>query len=473
MIVLRGWVSGYGNYLCIRHKPNFSTCYAHMSSYGTYQQGQLVSHGEIIGYVGHSGVGTGAHLHFEVRLSGGAGDPAVDPVPFLKGASAVAGGSAAMAATASCGDDASGLAEGDAPVAPGPVAVLDGKILSAPSSAPQEVKKLIAAGNALQNVPYTYAGGHNAAYRPSPGFDCSATVSYVLWKAGLLKGFPLDSAALARWGRPGRGGWVTIYANAGHAFISVAGQRLDTSPHGSPQTRERAALARRATARRRVLALHRRPPARPVADDRFKGAVMNRAHPLILVALVLAFTAAGCGVSDPYNDTKDNATTATQQTPAQPPTDDPSEPSDAQPPADTRDPDAAVNDAPTKNPDAEQVAAAYGLSRPTGRGRPTDPEYDRMRHLAGGALARDLTDNPPESDQLEGIKADKQTNRSTLLASDSHSVSANEARVVVVFSELAGGHGVTDSAPRATVYRAVVKRLPHGWRVTAWSLLPS
>jgi murein DD-endopeptidase MepM/ murein hydrolase activator NlpD len=235
-VALRGWVSGYGNYLCIRHKPNLSTCYAHMSRYGEYQQGQIVSQGDVIGYVGHSGVSTGAHLHFEVRLASGSADPAVDPVPFLNRAAVADGSTDAMAATSSCGDDASGLAEGDAPIAPGPVALLNGKVLSAPGSAPEVVKKMIAAGNALQALTYTYGGGHNAAYRPSPGFDCSATVSYVLWKAGLLNGFPLDSSALARWGAPGKGHWVTIYANAGHAFIYIAGQRLDTSPHGSSQT---------------------------------------------------------------------------------------------------------------------------------------------------------------------------------------------------------------------------------------------
>jgi murein DD-endopeptidase MepM/ murein hydrolase activator NlpD len=235
-IASRGWVRGYGNYLCIRHRPNLTTCYAHMSRYGRYQQAQVVSEGDVIGYVGHTGIGTGAHLHFEVRLSSGAADPAVDPVPFLDGAAAAGGSTEAMAATSSCDEDASGLAEGDAPIAPGSVAVLNGKVLSAPSSAPEKVKRMIAAGNALQALPYTYGGGHNAAHRPTPGFDCSATVSYVLWKAGLLNGFPLDSSALARWGAPGKGDWVTIYANSGHAFIYIAGQRLDTSPHGSPQT---------------------------------------------------------------------------------------------------------------------------------------------------------------------------------------------------------------------------------------------
>jgi hypothetical protein len=39
----------------------------------------------------------------------------------------------------------------------------------------------------------------------------------------------MDSSALARFGRPGRGRWVTIYANAGHAFMTVAGLRFDTS----------------------------------------------------------------------------------------------------------------------------------------------------------------------------------------------------------------------------------------------------
>jgi hypothetical protein len=50
----------------------------------------------------------------------------------------------------------------------------------------------------------------------------------VLAAAGYLRG-PLDSGHLANWGQPGPGKWVTIYANATHVFMEVAGIRFDTS----------------------------------------------------------------------------------------------------------------------------------------------------------------------------------------------------------------------------------------------------
>jgi hypothetical protein len=53
-------------------------------------------------------------------------------------------------------------------------------------------------------------------------------VSFALAAAGLIDS-PMDSTALARFGRPGPGRWVTIYANAGHAFMTVAGLRFDTA----------------------------------------------------------------------------------------------------------------------------------------------------------------------------------------------------------------------------------------------------
>jgi len=53
-------------------------------------------------------------------------------------------------------------------------------------------------------------------------------VSYALAAAGLLDS-PMDSSALARFGKPGPGKWVTIFANGGHAWMTVAGLRFDTS----------------------------------------------------------------------------------------------------------------------------------------------------------------------------------------------------------------------------------------------------
>jgi hypothetical protein len=113
---------------------------------------------------------------------------------------------------------------------PGSVARLDRHGMARPpADAPAAVKAAIYAGNRLQNRPYVYGGGH-ASFR-SRGYDCSGTVSYVL-NAGRLLSSPLASGALARWGRRGRGEWITVYANGGHAYVMLAGLRLDTSGSG-------------------------------------------------------------------------------------------------------------------------------------------------------------------------------------------------------------------------------------------------
>jgi peptidoglycan hydrolase-like protein with peptidoglycan-binding domain len=96
----------------------------------------------------------------------------------------------------------------------------------APASAPEEVKAIIAAGNEIADKPYKYGGGHGR-WRDS-GYDCSGSISYALHGAGLLD-MALDSTGLMSWGERGRGEWVTTYANAGHAYMVVAGLRFDTS----------------------------------------------------------------------------------------------------------------------------------------------------------------------------------------------------------------------------------------------------
>jgi hypothetical protein len=102
------------------------------------------------------------------------------------------------------------------------------------SGAPAAVLRAIRAGNRIAHLPYRYGGGH-ASFRDS-GYDCSGSVSYLLHGAGVLSS-PLDSSGLMRWGRPGRGRWITVYANAGHAFAVVKGRRFDTS--GRSQTGSR------------------------------------------------------------------------------------------------------------------------------------------------------------------------------------------------------------------------------------------
>jgi cell wall-associated NlpC family hydrolase len=95
-----------------------------------------------------------------------------------------------------------------------------------PLEAPEAVKRMIEAGNGIARTPYKWGGGHGKWQ--DTGYDCSGSVSFVLAAAGLLSG-PLASGPLMSWGEPGRGKWVTIYANAGHVFLEVAGIRFDTS----------------------------------------------------------------------------------------------------------------------------------------------------------------------------------------------------------------------------------------------------
>jgi cell wall-associated NlpC family hydrolase len=96
----------------------------------------------------------------------------------------------------------------------------------APASAPDEVKAIIEAGNAIATKPYKYGGGHGRWN--DTGYDCSGSISYVLHAAGLLD-TALDSTDFMSWGERGRGTWVTIRTNPSHAYMIVAGLRFDTS----------------------------------------------------------------------------------------------------------------------------------------------------------------------------------------------------------------------------------------------------
>jgi len=95
-----------------------------------------------------------------------------------------------------------------------------------PASAPEAVKQIILHGNEIAHEPYVYGGGHGKWF--DSGYDCSGSVSYALHFAGLLK-TSLDSTGFESYGAAGRGTWVTIYANPGHAYMEVAGLRFDTS----------------------------------------------------------------------------------------------------------------------------------------------------------------------------------------------------------------------------------------------------
>jgi hypothetical protein len=102
-------------------------------------------------------------------------------------------------------------------------------------SAPRKVRRLIRAGNVIAKAPYKYGGGHGT-WNDS-GYDCSGSVSYVLHHAGLLDGLARPSSGFMNWRFAGRGKWVTVYANSGHMFLTVAGIRFDTTDRERDGTR--------------------------------------------------------------------------------------------------------------------------------------------------------------------------------------------------------------------------------------------
>ena len=70
-----GYRGGYGNKILIEHGYGYQTCYAHMTSFAV-SEGQQVSRGQVIGYMGRTGRAVGTHVHYEVRVNGSAVNPA-------------------------------------------------------------------------------------------------------------------------------------------------------------------------------------------------------------------------------------------------------------------------------------------------------------------------------------------------------------------------------------------------------------
>jgi hypothetical protein len=115
----------------------------------------------------------------------------------------------------------------------------DGHLALVPAGAPAEVQAMVIAGNELQALPYG-PGGHPDP-RGALEEDCSSTLNYVFYRSAvrpigeILRQNPL-AQDYVRWGSPGPGRWVTIYATTAptdHVFIIIAGLRLDTSHNGT------------------------------------------------------------------------------------------------------------------------------------------------------------------------------------------------------------------------------------------------
>jgi peptidoglycan hydrolase CwlO-like protein len=113
-----------------------------------------------------------------------------------------------------------------APLTPGESAnFISESQASVPSGAPAAVAAAIEAANSIATTPYIWGGGHGSF--ESSGYDCSGATSFALHGGGLLES-PLDSTGLETWGEPGPGQWITVYANAEHAWMIIAGLAFDT-----------------------------------------------------------------------------------------------------------------------------------------------------------------------------------------------------------------------------------------------------
>jgi hypothetical protein len=104
-------------------------------------------------------------------------------------------------------------------------------LAAAPSDAPAEIKRAIAAGNAISDRPYLEV--HYPTHLNNPTYDCSSSTSHVLWGAGVFGTAPWVAAQFKHFGQPGPGRWITIYASDSHVFLYVAGLRFDTSHNGT------------------------------------------------------------------------------------------------------------------------------------------------------------------------------------------------------------------------------------------------
>lgn len=123
-----------------------------------------------------------------------------------------------------------------------PPLYFDGHYAHTSNYHPEVIRRAVTAGNEVVDKPYETGGGHSELF--DDGFDCSGSVSHVLFRAGLLNR-PLTSGEFASYGAAGPGRFITVYAKPGHhVFMSICGLRFDTSggprgqgPRWRPQAR--------------------------------------------------------------------------------------------------------------------------------------------------------------------------------------------------------------------------------------------
>jgi hypothetical protein len=116
------------------------------------------------------------------------------------------------------------------PLTPGTqTKILPSGLAAAGEQAPRRVKRMVAAANHLFHATYTWGGGHGTPLNTlQPGYDCSSAVSYVLHAGGVFGEYAEVASEFETYEEPGPGQYVSVYANAGHVFMYVAGLRFDT-----------------------------------------------------------------------------------------------------------------------------------------------------------------------------------------------------------------------------------------------------
>jgi hypothetical protein len=129
-----------------------------------------------------------------------------------------------------------GGAGGDVQIIPGHRGRVDPKTgdAMAPASAPPAVRQIMEYANRINDRPYSQSPPHQVSETLRGWYDCSSSTAYALLGAGLVTPeVNYVSGTLAGMYQPGPGEWVTIYANAGHVWMIVAGLRWDTSHYGA------------------------------------------------------------------------------------------------------------------------------------------------------------------------------------------------------------------------------------------------
>ncbi len=165
---------------------------------------------------------------------------AATPTAATQVASATGGAPVSTATTASTAANLTEVSETAATprpqlLVPGSLARYVNGFAAAPMNAPAAVQQVIWTANEIIGLPYVYGGGH-ASFTAS-GYDCSGTVSFALHGGNFLK-TPMDSSEFMHWGSHGAGRWIAVFGNAGHAYMDVAGLRLDTSAADDPSNQQ-------------------------------------------------------------------------------------------------------------------------------------------------------------------------------------------------------------------------------------------